>query len=212
MSYEPAGEPLRERDPLLDVEEAAARAGMTPSSWRSAVSRGYVESADEPDESAPKQRRRPRWRRSTVDRSIENRLGRGRRTDLVKTKKDRVRRLAEELTQPAPASAAAMREWLQVSHRSVLAVADVLVDHRDAILASVTDARMRDELAGAIDQAGEAISSRPSRLLAAAVTYAQFLLRPEGPARAPSAAREVLNAHAHLHPEFNRLRGQEGTL
>lgn len=210
MSYEPAGKRSSEDDPLLDVEEAAARAGMAASSWRSAASRGYVEPPDDPDEAAPKQRRRPRWRQSTVDRSVGGRLGRGRRTDLAEAKRILSQRLADELAAPTPASTTAMREWLHLNHQAILAVADVLVDHRDTLLAGLSETQQRD-LAGAIDQAGEAISSRPSRLLASAVTYAQFLLRPGGPARTPVEVREVLTTHSHLHLEFNRLRGREGT-
>lgn len=99
-----------------------------------------------------------------------------------------------------------MEQWLRDNHRRILAVADALVDHREALLAAAGDTRVRDELASAIDRAGEEISSRPSRMLASAVAYALFLLRPGGPVRTPAEVRVVLTTHAHLHAEFNRLR------
>lgn len=203
--------PDEQTEPMLDVTEAAARAGMQPSSWRSAVSRGYLPPPDDPDASAPKTRRRPRWRLSTVDRFIGARPGQGHRTDLAEARRESGRRVAAELAEAPPVTAAAVQEWLQANHRALLAVADALVDHREALLAAIRDdARLRDDLAGAIDRAGEEMSGRPSRILASAVTYAQFLLRAEGPVRVPAEVREVLACHAHLHDEFNRLRGQAG--
>jgi hypothetical protein len=210
MSSESAHGTATDAEPLLEVAEAAARLGIQPGSWRAGVSRGYFPPPDEPDTAAPKQRRRPRWRLSTVDKAIDTRPGQGRRTDLAEARKDRGRRITAELAEPRRASAAAVQEWLRTNHRALLAVADVLVDHRDELLTSVTDdERLHDELAGAIDRAGEAMTGHPSRLLAAAVTYAHFLLRPDGGVRTSDAVREVLNRHARLHVEFNRLRSQE---
>lgn len=102
-----------------------------------------------------------------------------------------------------------MQEWLRANHRRLLAVADALVDHRDELLRTTASQR-RTDLAAAIDRAGEEISSQPSRLLAAAVTYAMFLVRSGDPDRLSEDIREALAAHAHLHPEFNRLRDLEG--
>lgn len=210
MSDEPTGHTDLEDDPLLSVEEAAARAGIDPGSWRSGVSRKYLPPADDPDLGFPKERRRPRWRRSTVDNARDQPLGRGRRTDLVKKRKDHNERLAAEMAEPRASDALQVRAWLQANHRALLGVAETLVDHREELLAAVAGEAETVELARAIDQAGEAISSRPSRILAAAVTYAQFLLRPEAGVRAPHEVREVLNRYAHLHAEFNRVRPPGG--
>lgn len=103
-----------------------------------------------------------------------------------------------------------VRTWLQTNHHALLAVAEILVDHREALLAAAGDLKA-GELAAAIDQAGEAMSSRPSRLLAAGVTYAQFLLRPAVGIPVPEEVREVLHLHAGLHAEFNQLRTAGGT-
>ncbi len=199
-------QPVFDEDPLLDVADAAAHAGILPSSWRAGVAKGLYPQPDDPDEGVPKQRRRPRWRRSTVSAGVGRRVGRGRRTDLVAARRDLEQQRAAELAEPAPAPAPDVQAWLRANHRALLAVADVLVDHREALLAAA-GAGLRDELAAAIDRAGEEISSRPSRLLASAVTYAQFLLRPDGPVKVPAEVREVLGAHARLHAQFNALRG-----
>lgn len=205
MPSEPPGQSREDTETLLSVAEAAARAGMKPSSWRAGVSRGDFPPPDDPDTAAPKQRRRPRWRPATVDAFTGSRPGQGKRTDLVTARKDRGRRYAAELAETPASTGTAMNEWLQGNHRALLAVAETLVDHREALLAAAGDAS-RDGLAEAIDRAGEEISGRPSRLLASAVTYAQFLLRSIDTARAPAEARQALSRHDHLHAEFNRLR------
>jgi hypothetical protein len=210
MSEKPQVEPDIEDDPLLTVAEAAARAGMKPSSWRSAVSREIIPAPDDHDDHALPERRRPRWRRSTVDASIGLRPGQGSRTDLRGARKQRDRQLAAELAEPRPTAPVAMDEWLRANHRHLLAVAEALVDHREVLLNAVGAELQRDELAAAIDRAGEEISSRPSRMLASAVTYALFLLRDGGPVRAVPEVREVLITHARLHPEYNHLRGEGG--
>lgn len=53
-------------DPLLYTEDVAQVLGIQPKSWRSAVGRGLAPAADDPDDETPVNRRRPRWRESTV--------------------------------------------------------------------------------------------------------------------------------------------------
>jgi hypothetical protein len=56
-------------DPLLTASEAAARAvpAMTASDFRSRVARGLAPEPDDPDDDRAPQRRRPRWKVSTID-------------------------------------------------------------------------------------------------------------------------------------------------
>ncbi|WP_026311325.1 hypothetical protein [Parafrankia elaeagni] len=54
-------------DPLMYVTEVASRLCLTPSSWRAYVADGTAPPPDDPDLDRPANRRRPRWRASTVD-------------------------------------------------------------------------------------------------------------------------------------------------
>ncbi|MCL9795082.1 hypothetical protein [Frankia sp. AgKG'84/4] len=54
-------------DPLLTVTEIADRLRLTASSWRASVADGSAPKPDDPDDGKEPHRRRPRWRRSTVD-------------------------------------------------------------------------------------------------------------------------------------------------
>ncbi|WP_420497224.1 hypothetical protein [Parafrankia sp. FMc2] len=54
-------------DPLMYVTEVANRLCLTPSSWRAYVADGTAPPPDDPDLERPANRRRPRWRASTVD-------------------------------------------------------------------------------------------------------------------------------------------------
>ncbi|SNQ47457.1 conserved hypothetical protein [Frankia canadensis] len=54
-------------DPLLTVTQVADRIRLTASSWRARVEEGTAPPPDDPDDERPADRRRPRWRRSTVD-------------------------------------------------------------------------------------------------------------------------------------------------
>lgn len=74
-------------DPLLTTAQIAIHLGIDPGTWRGYVSRGYAPKPDVPDDSAPPNRRNPRWLTSTVDLFARNRTGAGRRTDLDATKK-----------------------------------------------------------------------------------------------------------------------------
>jgi hypothetical protein len=71
------------KDPLLTGPEAAERAGIAPATWRSYAARGYVPPADDPDDDRPPNRRSPRWKTSTVDHFIANRIGQGNRPSAV---------------------------------------------------------------------------------------------------------------------------------
>jgi hypothetical protein len=195
-------------DPLLSNAEAAARAGMKTRSWRSAVSRGYAPPADEPDLETPQMERQPRWKASTVDAWLAERPGQGHRSDLDAARAERRRRDAADLAAPRPAADRAMRDWLAANHRALLAVAELVADHRDALV-DAAPAQHRADLADAIDRAGQEMSGQPSRMLAAAVTYCLFLLRPDVPVRAGLEAEVcgVLAHHDRLHGEFNGLRG-----
>ena len=54
-------------DELLSGPRVAALLGITATTWRSAVSQGLAPRADVVDTSVPAQRRRPMWKRSTID-------------------------------------------------------------------------------------------------------------------------------------------------
>lgn len=62
----------------VDVAGAAELCGIQPSTWRTYVARGQAPAPDDPDESAPPERRRPRWRRTTVEGWHAQRPGPGR--------------------------------------------------------------------------------------------------------------------------------------
>lgn len=64
----------------LSHAEAAALAGVTPKSWTTMVGRGYAPQPDDAgDLTVPATRRRPRWKRSTIEQWKDNRPGRGRK-------------------------------------------------------------------------------------------------------------------------------------
>lgn len=196
-------------DPLLRVNEAAARAGVQPSTWRAYVNRQQAPRPDDPDEETPKERRQPRWRQSTVD-AFNGRPRRpGRRTDLRDRRAAQRAERAAELASP-PAAAADLAVWLETNHQRLLVVADVLVDHREDLLAGAP-ASVADQLAQAIDLAGEYMTARPSLSLARGVAYALFWLRPDGPFQAPadSEVAGLLAANQRLREELNRLRPLE---
>jgi hypothetical protein len=114
-----------------------------------------------------------------------------------------------ELTEPVATTDAALRQWLEANHAGLLTVAEALVDRREELLAAAAPAG-RQDLAEAIDRAGEAMSGRPSRSLASAVSYALFLLGTDGPAGLGKdhSLRKVFAQHGRLREEFNRLREQ----
>lgn len=62
----------------IDTAEAAAICGIRPGTWRDYVSRGHAPAPDDPDAGAPPARRRPRWRRATVEQWHAQRPGSGR--------------------------------------------------------------------------------------------------------------------------------------
>lgn len=191
-------------DPLLSATEAAERAGMKPSSWRSAVARERAPQPDDPDLDTPHPWRRPRWKASTVDAWLADRPGQGHRSDLDAARAERRRRDAADLAQPRPGVDRAMQAWVAANHRALLAVAELVTDHRDALVAVGGP-----DLAEAIDWAGQWMTGRPSLALASSVARALSLLRGDLPERAglDGEVRAVLAHHARLLAEFNGIRG-----
>src|SRR5438093_176115 len=110
--------PATDADPLLGVDAAAARAGVAASTWRAYVARGRAPEPDDPDkgEGVKEQRRRPRWRLSTVDAFNDSRPGQGRRTDLIKARKDWQTQIAAELAEPLPDPGMGLEDWLRANH------------------------------------------------------------------------------------------------
>ncbi|GAB1646753.1 helix-turn-helix transcriptional regulator [Krasilnikovia sp. MM14-A1259] len=199
---------MTDADAWLDPTEAAALAGVAPSTWRSYVSRGYAPAPDDPDSGSAPQRRRPRWRTSAVEAFRIDRRGQGTRSDLSKARAARAQQLAAELAAPVSAPSLTLQGWLADNHHALLHVAELLIDHRDELLAA-SPAGERDNLTEAIDHAGEQISHRPSRALAAAVAYALYLLRADGPVRIPAGSelRQTLTHQQRLRDEYTALRG-----
>ncbi|MFC7344871.1 hypothetical protein [Saccharopolyspora griseoalba] len=93
--------------------------------------------------------------------------------------------------------------WLRTRHTDLVAVAEQLVDHRATLLALLAEPQ-RDDLADAIDEAGKTLSSRPSRALAGAVSYAAFCLQHANPH--DPVLRDLLNRAQHLRREFDAAR------
>jgi hypothetical protein len=180
----------------LDVKACAARRGIQPGTWRAYVSRGQAPPPDDPDDADPTRpvsHRRPRWRPETVD--GYKYPGRGARTDVAERRRAEAAGRRAELA-AATATDGALEAWLAQHHRALLDAADTLVDQRDDLVAAAGD--QGAELAGAIDAAGEAMTGRPSRRLAGAVSYALFL--------APAAAE--LAAFRHLRAGYEQVRGR----
>lgn len=74
--------------------------------------------------------------------------------------------------------AAQVKAWLNSHRAELLALAELLVDHRDSLLELVPGSANRAGLAEAIDQAGELMAGRPTPGFAAALGYAMFFLAP----------------------------------
>jgi len=103
--------------------------------------------------------------------------------------------------------------WLVEHHPQLLRVAEVLVDHREHLAALVDDEQQRRLLIEAIDGAGEAMTSRPTRTSAGTVAYAMFLLREDGPAASSPdpIVREAVAIGTRLRAGFNTLTDTSGT-
>ncbi len=181
---------------LLTGPEVAALAHILPSSLRTYVRRGYAPEADGPRDASTGWR--PSWKRATVENWLANRPGQGKRTDRDRGRADERQRLEQERVAPAPAPQPGLNEWLAGQHAELLAVADVLVDHRDALLELTTDP---DGLAEAIDAAGAAMSRRPSKALASGVTYALSVIRRTVRGADPELVR-WLDLRWDLHEQF----------
>lgn len=204
-----------DEDRLLSLAEAAERAGLKKGTWQSYVSREYAPAPDDPDDTdtdgtpISKFRSRPRWRASTVDRFTEDRLGQGRRTDLDDLKREQRERRAAELAAPLAGATPVVADWLATNHGALLAAAEALVDHRDALVAV---APRPEEVADAIDAAGLHMSRQPSRALASAISYAMALLAPETLARLrdDSELAQVVERYRRLRDEFEQIRPKIG--
>jgi hypothetical protein len=102
--------------------------------------------------------------------------------------------------------------WLVARGGDLLAVGEMLVDNRDYLLGLLPDPEQRQQLAEAIDQAGEDLGRRPRQAFAGAISYAMFLLRDNGPAIRPAdpIVREGIELGARLRTAFNELRSADG--
>ena len=187
---------------LLTVTEAAALAGIGESTWTSYVSRGRAPEADGPRDASTSWR--PRWHRTTVEHWRDNRDGQGKRTDLIRARHDQQQRMDAERTAATPASPPGLREWLAQHHRALLDVADVLVDHRDALLELSTEPEI---LAEAIDAAGMAMDRTPRKSLASAVTQALSVIQRTVRGADPELAG-WLGHRWWLHEQFQPWAGQ----
>lgn len=68
---------MGEPQEMWGVAQAASHCGVQPGTWRDYVARGFAPAPDDPDDGAPPQRRRPRWRPETVKTWHTGRPGHG---------------------------------------------------------------------------------------------------------------------------------------
>jgi hypothetical protein len=207
-----------EEDPLFRSEQAAERAGLAVSTWGVYRHKNLLPPPDDPDDGSHQgedvsiYRRRPRWRASTVDAFMANRLGQGFRSDLRERKTERREQDAAALAEPTPELAPSMQDWLQANHAAVLEVAEALADWREDLLATSSTPEL---LAEAIDYAGAAISRRPSKALASAVARALGVALGDSPQSRPvgldpdSEVSQVLVRHRRLRTEYLHVDGQD---
>ncbi|MGK5677558.1 hypothetical protein [Actinoplanes sp. URMC 104] len=181
-------------DPLLYIDQVAELLGRKPSTWRAyawrdekRVAEGKprrVPAPDDPDSDTPKNRRRPRWRRSTIERWRDNRRP-GRRTDLPRQAAE-LRELYESELAVAPSSRAARRTaWLEANHAALRRAAELFADERDELLRHVP-VRLHDQVNEALDASDQHIAQNPSATFAAAVCQVLWWLRPDGPVQLPA--------------------------
>lgn len=182
----------------LDVAQAAAVAGVRPATWRAYVSRGQAPPPDDPDDGRLAERRRPRWRKSTL--AGWKRPGPGARTDVAATRREVAAGRRAELA-AATETDAALQAWLVGHHRQLLAAAAVLVDQRDDLVDAAGPAG--GQLGEAIDKAGEHMTGRPSLTLAGGVAYALHLAEAHAP---EVAARAELGAFRGLRDGYRKVR------
>lgn len=102
--------------------------------------------------------------------------------------------------------------WLTAHRGELVAVGELLVDHREQLLGLVSGEEQWARLAEAIDAAGWMLAQRPTPGFAAAIAYAMFLLRPNGPSRTPAdpILREGLATGTRLREEFNKCTTPQG--
>ena len=70
---EARGIPTPIGDAWVNSRQAAEICGITPADFRTRVHRGLAPQPDDPDEDAPRYRRNPRWRLSTIQEYAETR-------------------------------------------------------------------------------------------------------------------------------------------
>lgn len=186
---------------LLTGPEAAAVAGVDSGTWRSYHSRGYAPPADRRDASTSW---RPCWYLATIKAWLETgRDGQGKRTDLIQARADKRRQLEAERTTTTAAPAPGLHDWLATHHATLLAVADLLVDHRDELMDASTDP---DGLAEAIDAAGDTQRKHPTKGFASAVVYALSMIRRTTRRVDPELA-SLLEHRWWLHEQFQPWAG-----
>lgn len=100
----------------------------------------------------------------------------------------------------------AVTAWLDAHRDDLLALGDLLVDHREHLLGLLPQ-EAQQQLAEAIDRAGELLASRPRVGLAGAIAYAVYLLRPDGPATASGdlVVREGIARGLRLRDSFEQV-------
>ena len=76
-----------EDDPLLYAKDVSELVKFSARTWNRYVQTGIAPPADDPDAGRPANKRMPRWRTSRVRYFMENRVGRGRRADLLRARK-----------------------------------------------------------------------------------------------------------------------------
>jgi len=187
--------------PLLTGPEVAALAKIDPGTLRAYVKRGYAPTADVRDASTSWQ---PRWRRATIEMWLSGgRAGQGKRNDLTQARAAERHRRDQELAAPAAPTQPGLTDWLADHHPELLAVAGLLVDHRDALLDLATDP---DGLAEAIDAAGDAMRKHPTKALASAVWHALSMFRRTVRGADPELTA-WLDHRWYLHEQFEPWAG-----
>ncbi len=191
------------QDDLLTVADIAGLAQIDAVTWRVYVHRRQAPEADGPRDASTGWR--PRWRRATVEHWLANRPGQGKRTDLAEARVGRRRQDEAERTATSPTASPRLQAWLATNHAALREVAERLDDERDQLLQLATARGLEDQLAAALDRAGEYNLARPHKLLASGVSMALVLAR-----QLPIADLELagwLERQWWLYEGFKAVRG-----
>jgi hypothetical protein len=199
-------DPLLYTDGVTDLVNQHRPRAIKPGTWSAYVSAGRTPAPDDPgDVGVPRTRRRPRWRKSTIEEWIAEQKGQGYRSDKhKKTAAQRKQWTAELAEAPAP-TRADEQAWLVANRAALFDATDLLIDNHDQLVALAGD-RRGGEMAEAINAAGLAHNSATAAsALARAVVYALGILRlvdlPEG---VELTAR--IRRHDGLHDSYNAVR------